>query len=117
MSQPTTFGFPSFAESPNLSRSAAASSIKDSFAASLSSHRGASRPSYAVDGTVWQDSSTGLLYIADVTNGNDYLISVCVAVPAASNSSGVPGQCAYDSDYEYRCVAVDTWKRTPLSTW
>lgn len=40
-----------------------------------------------------------------------------VSPPASSNSSGVVGQKSYDSDYFYVCVATDTWKRTPLSTW
>ena len=40
-----------------------------------------------------------------------------VNVPLAANSPGQPGQNAYDSDYFYVCVAQDTWKRTPLSTW
>ncbi|WP_116364405.1 hypothetical protein [Parahaliea mediterranea] len=37
--------------------------------------------------------------------------------PASASAPGQPGEYAWDADYEYRCVAVDTWKRTALSTW
>ena len=37
--------------------------------------------------------------------------------PASSTATGVTGQRAWDANYEYRCVATNTWKRTPLSTW
>jgi len=37
--------------------------------------------------------------------------------PASASAPGRPGDRAWDSDYEYRCVALDTWKRAPLSTW
>ncbi len=44
-------------------------------------------------------------------------LSKFVAVPASAVSTGKPGQMAYDADYIYMCIAVDTWKRTPLATW
>ena len=40
----------------------------DSFDALLSSHAGASRPAYAVQGTVWLDTATGELFLYDGTN-------------------------------------------------
>jgi hypothetical protein len=40
-----------------------------------------------------------------------------VDVPAASNSTGTAGQWAEDSDYHYRCVATNTWRRYPLNDW
>lgn len=40
-----------------------------------------------------------------------------VRVPTATNSAGNVGDVAIDADYLYVCVALDTWKRTPLTTW
>lgn len=40
-----------------------------------------------------------------------------VAAPATASSSGNAGSIAYDSDYLYVCVAINTWKRVGLSTW
>lgn len=42
---------------------------------------------------------------------------VVVDVPAAADSDGSVGQCAYDADYFYLCVATDTWVRSALATW
>lgn len=40
-----------------------------------------------------------------------------VPPPATTTSPGWHGQHAYDNNYEYRCVATDTWKRTLIETW
>jgi hypothetical protein len=40
-----------------------------------------------------------------------------VSVPVSASASGTAGQEAYDTNYHYICVATDTWKRAPLSTW
>ena len=40
-----------------------------------------------------------------------------VPPPASSTSPGVVGQIAFDADWQYTCVAENTWKRSPLSTW
>lgn len=37
--------------------------------------------------------------------------------PTASNSVGKAGDIQWDSNYIYVCVAPNTWKRTPLTTW
>ena len=42
---------------------------------------------------------------------------VAGAAPATSSSTGVPGQIAYDNNYVYVCVATNTWKRSPLTSW
>jgi len=39
------------------------------------------------------------------------------AVPATASSTGRKGAVAFDTSYFYVCVATNTWKRTPLSTW
>ncbi len=38
-------------------------------------------------------------------------------VPLNVASPGIPGQLAYDNTYLYVCVATNTWRRTPLSSW
>jgi hypothetical protein len=40
-----------------------------------------------------------------------------VSAPVTSDASGTAGQVAYDADYFYVCVGVDTWKRVALSSW
>ena len=40
-----------------------------------------------------------------------------VAAPANSSASGTLGQSAYDTNFFYLCVAANSWKRIPLSTW
>lgn len=40
-----------------------------------------------------------------------------VNAPANAGAFGVTGQVAYDTNYEYRCVATNTWKRVAISTW
>lgn len=37
--------------------------------------------------------------------------------PTLSTGTGIKGQIAYDSSYVYVCVATNTWKRSPLTTW
>ena len=39
------------------------------------------------------------------------------AAPATATSTGRKGDNAFDADYFYVCVATNTWKRTPLTTW
>ena len=44
-------------------------------------------------------------------------LSLSSTPPATATSTGISGQTAYDSNYYYICVATNTWKRTPLSSW
>ena len=37
--------------------------------------------------------------------------------PASATATGTSGQIAFDSNYLYRAVATNTWKRVALSTW
>jgi hypothetical protein len=48
---------------------------------------------------------------------NTKIIMTTQNVPATATSTGIAGQVAFDSNYIYYCVATDTWKRSPLSTW
>lgn len=63
----------------------------------------------------------GVLSEADVWDDDNapakLLTAGWVAVPAMPTSAGTQGQRAFDSDYEYLCVAPNVWKRTPLATW
>ena len=47
----------------------------------------------------------------------DLGVAEVVAAPASASAPGTAGQIAFDSDYFYRCVATNTWKRAALSTW
>lgn len=37
--------------------------------------------------------------------------------PSSASDTGTTNEIRFDSDYMYRCVATNTWKRTALSTW
>ena len=37
--------------------------------------------------------------------------------PASSTAPGVPGDLAWDDQYLYLCVTLDTWVRAALETW
>jgi len=49
-------------------------------------------------------------------NPEDYL-NIVDSVPLTINSPGTIGQIAYDANYQYICVATNSWKRIPLQTW
>lgn len=40
-----------------------------------------------------------------------------VTPPAATNSTGTPGQAAYSDNYLYICISSNTWRRATLATW
>lgn len=37
--------------------------------------------------------------------------------PASAGAAGNPGDKCWDPNYEYRCVATNTWKRASIATW
>jgi hypothetical protein len=39
------------------------------------------------------------------------------SVPASSGAACTIGQTAWDPNYEYRCIATNTWKRIALTAW
>jgi hypothetical protein len=63
----------------------------------------------------------GSLYVADGFGSGAWRVltleDINRGVPASAAATGTKGQVAYDTDYFYICVAANTWKRTPLSTW
>ena len=36
---------------------------------------------------------------------------------ASATATGTAGEVCFDDNYIYRCVATNTWKRSPLTTW
>lgn len=115
MSQPTTWGCPRAADAPQTPEEVA-DRIDDSLDALLNGHRGSSRPTYAVAGTMWNDSDNDQVFWYDGTY--DYQVAVNRGAPAASTSSpGTAGDTAWDDSYFYICSATDTWKRVAVATW
>ena len=47
---------------------------------------------------------------------NDVMLS-SPTVPGTAGASGQPGMMAWDADYFYVCVGVNTWKRVAIATW
>jgi hypothetical protein len=81
---------------------------------------------YADDGTiietawrVWRangaGSWTGDWAVGGRLSGGDLLVGNGT-VPTTSTSPGVAGQMAFDTNYLYRCVATNTWRRWAGST-
>ena len=71
-------------------------------------------------GTLWYDTVDGRTYIyynGTWVDSNPTNIATAGTAPLTSTSNGIPGQIAYDSGFVYICVAENTWKRAPLSTW
>ena len=60
--------------------------------------------------------STTLTVTGDTTLQNELFLP-SPTVPPAATSPGVTGQISWDTNYIYVCVATNTWKRTPISTW
>jgi hypothetical protein len=74
---------------------------------------------------VANSSVAGVMKIGDnlaMTGANSDVLSLSnvvsvVAVPSNSTSTGVGGQIAFNNDYIFVCIGVNTWKRAALSTW
>lgn len=115
MAQAATWGVPLAADAP-VTPSVFATRADDSLDAALSSHSGASRPSYAVEGTVWYDTDVDQLFLFDGASG-DRQIAVNAGTPASASATGTAGDVAWDADYIYVCTATDTWKRVAIATW
>lgn len=114
MTQATTWGVPRVADAP-VTPTDMAIRMDESLDAVLASHSGATRPDYAVAGTVWRDTDTGQLFMFDGTT--DLQIALKTAVPASASATGDPGDVSWDADYLYICTATDTWKRVAVATW
>lgn len=49
------------------------------------------------------------------TSGTFYLTKT--DIPSSESDSGTTGEVVFDSNWMYRCVATNTWKRAALSSW
>ena len=59
----------------------------------------------------WTFGSDGIL------SGPEGTVPAKASVPTIANDPGTTGQISWDTDYFYVCVAPNTWKRVPLTTW
>jgi len=48
---------------------------------------------------------------------NEFRLSALNNTPSSSSDTGTLGEIRYDANYIYVCVATNTWKRSPISTW
>jgi hypothetical protein len=65
-------------------------------------------------------SINGTSNVAVFANTGFYTTALNVTTsntPASSSATGVAGQIVWDSNYVYVCIATNTWKRSPISTW
>lgn len=53
----------------------------------------------------------------DNVKAGSFSINSMNSAPASSSSIGTVGEIRYTADYIYICVATNTWKRSPLTTW
>jgi hypothetical protein len=67
------------------------------------------------DGKLFVKNSAG--NIVSVTLGGGGSSLSWSSVPASATATGTAGQIAYDSQYQYVCIATNTWSRTPISNW
>lgn len=68
----------------------------------------ATTPAVAVNGDFNATGNTTLGGKFNINNTN---------TPASATAAGTQGDIAWDNNYFYVCIAANTWKRTPLSTW
>jgi hypothetical protein len=55
--------------------------------------------------------------VGESITSTQYKLSALNTAPANSTATGTLGEVRITADYIYVCVATDTWKRTPISTW
>jgi len=67
------------------------------------------------DGNVSMSGNLGVT--GSLSTAGDTITIATTKTPSGPSDTGTTGQMAWDSDYEYRCVATNTWKRVALSTW
>ncbi len=50
-------------------------------------------------------------------SGTQFKLSTLNTAPTSSGDTGTLGEIRYDSNFMYLCVATNTWKRSPLTSW
>lgn len=78
------------------------------------------RPGNVTAMTLLWDGKMGLGTVSPTTlldiNGDTMRQRIARTI-TNSNDTGAVGEHCWDSNFEYRCVATDTWKRAALSSW
>ena len=69
------------------------------------------------DDTMKVDFTGQTVLVTGTVSSVDFKVQALNTAPLTATSAGVTGEIRYTSDYIYVCVATNTWKRTPLSTW
>jgi hypothetical protein len=67
--------------------------------------------------SIGNTNDTHKLDVTGAVNAASFKVQALNTAPATATSTGTVGEVRYTSDYIYVCVAANTWKRTPLSTW
>jgi len=57
------------------------------------------------------------LQVSGNIKASQYRLSTLNTAPANASAPGVEGEIRIDANHIYVCVATNTWKRTPISTW
>lgn len=60
---------------------------------------------------------TGLTQCEQLSVAADTIRIQTPKTPTAANAPGSQGQIAWDTNYLYVCIATNTWRRTPLTSW
>lgn len=69
------------------------------------------------DDTMKVDFTGQTVLVTGTVSSVDFKVQALNTAPLTATSAGATGEIRYTSDYIYVCVATNTWKRTPLSTW
>lgn len=56
-----------------------------------------------------------ITWLQSVEAGVNASPQITATIPASSTSPGQPGTIAFDSNWLYCCVGLNTWRRTPLA--
>lgn len=62
-------------------------------------------------------SNTGNATFGGNVISSQFRISALNTAPSSATDTGTLGEIRYDTNYMYVCVATNTWKRSPLTTW
>lgn len=70
-----------------------------------------------ISGAGWSVNPTGGVTATGLDLPSGAVFERSPYVPTAANSPCTAGQRSWDANFEYRCVAANTWKRAALSSW